>query len=173
MLEGPSGTGRSQAITAILADRTAQDRRVLFVAREGATLDVVRRRLGEVGLLPLALDPQDESARPEQVRARLRTALVSAHGYRVAALDVEATGSVPGQCAVRLHQRSAAAQGHYTAHAQRLAAGTGPNLAVPPAGLDDTDVAPGDPRPLAVTARRAVAAAVPLLASLPSDGLPP
>ena len=77
VLEGPPGTGKSQTITAILADQMAQGRRVLFVAEKGAALDVVRNRLGEVGLLPFALDLHDEGARPTEVRARLRTALAA------------------------------------------------------------------------------------------------
>ncbi|MEP6651004.1 MAG: DUF4011 domain-containing protein [Lapillicoccus sp.] len=99
VLEGPPGTGKSQTITAILADQMAQGRRVLFVAEKGTALDVVRNRLGEVGLLPFALDLHDEGARPTEVRARLRTALQhraqpDTDGYRMAASDVSTSGSV-------------------------------------------------------------------------------
>lgn len=73
VLEGPPGTGKSQT-TNILADQVARGRRVLFVAEKGAALDVVRRRLAEVGLAPFALDLH-EHATPAQVRERLRLAI--------------------------------------------------------------------------------------------------
>ncbi|GAA1899540.1 DUF3320 domain-containing protein [Lapillicoccus jejuensis] len=160
VLEGPPGTGKSQTITAILADQLRLGRRVLFVAEKGAALDVVRRRLGEVGLLPFALDLHDESARPAEVRARLRSALAQVarpdeDGYRVAAGEVAGTTSTLADYARRLHEPNATGVGLYAAHQQRLARGVGPVLTVPESAVTgplDTDAV-----------RRAVVAAVPLL----------
>ena len=139
VLEGPPGTGKSQTITAILADQMAQGRRVLFVAEKGAALDVVRNRLGEVGLLPFALDLHDEGARPTEVRARLRTALQhraqpDTDGYRMAASDVSTSGSVLEAYASRLHQRNGAGLSLYTARGQQLARGLGSRAAGPGGG---------------------------------------
>ena len=148
VLEGPPGTGKSQTITAILADQMAQGRRVLFVAEKGAALDVVRNRLGEVGLLPFALDLHDEGARPTEVRARLRTALQhraqpDTDGYRMAASDVSTSGSVLEAYASRLHQRNGAGLSLYTARGQQLARGSGAVLPVPEAAVVDGAVVVG------------------------------
>ncbi|HET9944187.1 MAG TPA: DUF4011 domain-containing protein, partial [Actinomycetes bacterium] len=164
VLEGPPGTGKSQTITAILADQMAQGRRVLFVAEKGAALDVVRNRLGEVGLLPFALDLHDEGARPTEVRARLRTALQhraqpDTDGYRMAASDVSTAGSVLEAYASRLHDRNGAGLSLYTAHGQQLARGAGSTLPVPESAVADGSV-------VAEVVRAAVAAAVPALAAL-------
>ncbi len=171
VLEGPPGTGKSQTITGIIADQMAQGRRVLFVAEKGAALDVVRNRLGEVGLLPFALDLHDEGARPVEVRARLRTALAhhalpDADGYRVAAQDVASSGKVLEAYAGRLHARNPAGLSLYTARGQQLARGSGPQLTVPESAV----VTPGTSVDLA---RRAVADAIPLLTTLVRSATPP
>jgi hypothetical protein len=44
VLEGPSGTGKSQTITNLLATALAEGKKVLFVAEKQAALDVVKRR---------------------------------------------------------------------------------------------------------------------------------
>jgi hypothetical protein len=170
VLEGPPGTGKSQTITAILADQMAQGRRVLFVAEKGAALDVVRNRLGEVGLLPFALDLHDEGARPTEVRARLRSALQhraqpDTDGYRMAASDVSTAGSVLEAYAARLHDRNGAGLSLYTAHGQQLARGGGAVLPVPEVAVADGSVT-------AEVARRAVAGAVPALSALPRSESP-
>jgi len=171
VLEGPPGTGKSQTITGIIADQMAQGRRVLFVAEKGAALDVVRNRLGEVGLLPFALDLHDEGARPVEVRARLRTALAhhalpDADGYRVAAQDVASSGKVLEAYAGRLHARNPAGLSLYTARGQQLARGSGPQLTVPESAV----VTPGTSVDLA---RRALADAIPLLTTLVRSATPP
>ena len=136
VLEGPPGTGKSQTITNILADQVARGRRVLFVAEKGAALDIVRRRLAEVGLAPFALDLHDEHATPAQVRERLRTAI--AHlprpdeaGYRAAAADVGSSAATLASYAARLHSPNAAGLSAYSAHTQLLAQGPGPQAPVP------------------------------------------
>ncbi len=142
VLEGPPGTGKSQTITNILADQMAQGRRVLFVAEKGAALDVVRHRLGEIGLLPYALDLHDHNARPAEVRARIRTALAQhvrpdLDGYRAALGEVEGSSSALRGYAERLHQPNRAGLSLWSARATALARGTGPSLTVPPAVLSE------------------------------------
>lgn len=180
VLEGPPGTGKSQTITNILADQVARGRRVLFVAEKGAALDVVRRRLAEVGLAPFALDLHDEHATPAQVRERLRLAI--AHlprpdqaGFQAAATDVSSCAATLAAYAARLHCPGGAGLSAFSAHAQLLALGPGPTAPVapysvrvrsdPPTGYDI-----GDP-PLEIDAcRRAVAAATGPLAGLGKAG---
>lgn len=50
VLIGPPGTGKSQTIVNMIAQFIAQQKRVLFVSEKIAALDVVYRRLKEVGL---------------------------------------------------------------------------------------------------------------------------
>lgn len=50
VIQGPPGTGKSQTITNIIAEAIALDKKVLFVSEKMAALEVVKRRLDEVGL---------------------------------------------------------------------------------------------------------------------------
>jgi len=50
VIEGPPGTGKSQTITNLIAAVLAKGKTVLFVAEKLAALEVVRRRLDDVGL---------------------------------------------------------------------------------------------------------------------------
>ena len=50
VIQGPPGTGKSQTITNIIADAVARGKRVLFVSEKMAALEVVKRRLDNVGL---------------------------------------------------------------------------------------------------------------------------
>ena len=50
VIEGPPGTGKSQTITNIIADAISHGRKVLFVSEKMAALEVVKRRLDEIGL---------------------------------------------------------------------------------------------------------------------------
>ncbi len=164
VLEGPPGTGKSQTITNILVDQMVQGRRVLFVAEKGAALDVVRKRLGEVGMLPYTLDLHDHNARPATVKAGLKAALAQqaqpdADGYRVAGQDVGAATALLVGYRDRLHQANAAGLSLWSAHAQELARGDGPTLPVSTSAVVREGFDAGE-------LRRAVAAAVAPLAEL-------
>ena len=50
VIEGPPGTGKSQTISNIIADAISHNRTVLFVSEKMAALEVVKRRLDEIGL---------------------------------------------------------------------------------------------------------------------------
>ena len=50
VLHGPPGTGKSQTITNIIANAVASGKRVLFVAEKQAALQVVQKRLSEIGI---------------------------------------------------------------------------------------------------------------------------
>ena len=50
VIQGPPGTGKSQTITNIIAESIYKEKRVLFVSEKMAALEVVKRRLDQVGL---------------------------------------------------------------------------------------------------------------------------
>ena len=56
VLHGPPGTGKSQTITNIIANALEDNRRVLFVAEKRAALDVVKKRLDDIGLGEFCLE---------------------------------------------------------------------------------------------------------------------
>lgn len=56
VLHGPPGTGKSQTITNIIANALKDGRRVLFVAEKKAALDVVKKRLNEIGVGDFCLE---------------------------------------------------------------------------------------------------------------------
>ena len=50
VLHGPPGTGKSQTITNIIANAICSGKRVLFVAEKQAALQVVKKRLSDIGI---------------------------------------------------------------------------------------------------------------------------
>ena len=50
VIQGPPGTGKSQTITNIIAESIYKGKQVLFVSEKMAALEVVKRRLDQVGL---------------------------------------------------------------------------------------------------------------------------
>jgi hypothetical protein len=75
VIHGPPGTGKSQTIANIVATLLAEGRRILFVSEKTAALDVVKRRLTEVGLGGFCLDLHSDRGRKASVYAQLRAAL--------------------------------------------------------------------------------------------------
>mgnify|MGYP002073650803 FL=1 len=73
VLIGPPGTGKSQTIANLIAQCLAKNKRVLFVAEKIAALDVVYRRLREVGLGEFCLELHSSKARKLDVLAQLKT----------------------------------------------------------------------------------------------------
>lgn len=72
VLIGPPGTGKSQTIANLIAQCLAEDKRVLFVAEKIAALDVVSRRLREVGLGEFCLELHSNKTRKLDVLAQLK-----------------------------------------------------------------------------------------------------
>ncbi len=62
VIQGPPGTGKSQTITNLLADAIANGKRFLFVAEKLAALDVVARKMEEVGLRDACLELHSHKA---------------------------------------------------------------------------------------------------------------
>jgi DNA polymerase IIIc chi subunit len=52
VIQGPPGTGKSQLICNLIADFTARGKKVLVVSQKRAALDVVQKRLAQVGMRP-------------------------------------------------------------------------------------------------------------------------
>jgi hypothetical protein len=75
VLQGPPGTGKSQTITNLIAHCLTVGKRVLFVAQKRAALEVVHKRLAEVGLGPFCLELHSNKTTKESFRAQLREAL--------------------------------------------------------------------------------------------------
>jgi very-short-patch-repair endonuclease len=88
VIEGPPGTGKSQTITNIIAECLALGRRVLFVAEKAAALEVVERRLRDVGLGDFVLELHSRKSRKGAVLADLQRCL-SALDPDVVAPDVD------------------------------------------------------------------------------------
>lgn len=74
VLIGPPGTGKSQTIANLIAQCLAEGKRVLFVSEKMAALDVVYRRLREVGLGEFCLELHSSKARKLDVLAQLQAA---------------------------------------------------------------------------------------------------
>ena len=75
VLEGPPGTGKSQTITNLIAHNLAKGKTVLFVSEKRAALEVVHRRLNDIGLGPFCLELHSSTAKKSEVLQQLGKAL--------------------------------------------------------------------------------------------------
>ncbi len=75
VLIGPPGTGKSQTIANLIADRIARGQKVLFVSDKMAALEVVERRLREVGLGDYCLELHSHKASKRAVVTELARCL--------------------------------------------------------------------------------------------------
>ncbi len=76
VLHGPPGTGKSQTITNIIANAVASGKRVLFVAEKQAALQVVKKRLAEIGISEFCLElASGKSAEKGEILQSIETAL--------------------------------------------------------------------------------------------------
>ena len=145
VLEGPPGTGKSQTITNLLVRAVAEGKKVLFVAEKRAALEVVQRRLEEVGLGPFALDLHDKGSRPAAMRAQIKAALQhrvssDSDGLRAATQTLESSRRTLSRYAQRLHETNGAGLSYYSARNRLLTSDeSAPTMEVPPA------IVSGDP----------------------------
>ncbi len=110
VLIGPPGTGKSQTIANLIAQSLAQGRRVLFVSEKIAALDVVYRRLREIGLGEFCLELHSSKARKLDVLAQLQSAWSSsgqadAEQWRAEADKLKGLRDALNIYVERLHQR--------------------------------------------------------------------
>ncbi|MGN9810212.1 DUF4011 domain-containing protein [Micromonospora sp. BQ11] len=136
VLEGPPGTGKSQTITNMIARAVTAGRSVLFVAEKQAALEVVKRRLKQIGLGPFALDLHGRKQSLNAIRQQLRdaldqydpggdgdwTAVETAYRTRLAPLV-----DYPAQ----VHTANGVGMSLWSAYEQVLAYGDGPVAPIP------------------------------------------
>lgn len=79
VIEGPPGTGKSQTITNLIAAALTKGKTVLFVSEKLAALEVVRRRLDDVGLGLFCLELHSHKTRKDSLLNDLATR-IKAHG---------------------------------------------------------------------------------------------
>ena len=111
VLIGPPGTGKSQTITNIIANTLAQGRTVLFVAEKRAALEVVQRRLKQVGLADFCLDLFSSKASKMTVleqlnRAQLAHEEFSQETWTGARRDIAALRAELNDYVRELHRKS-------------------------------------------------------------------
>ena len=107
VVKGPPGTGKSQTITNIIAAAVACGKKVLFVAEKMAALEVVHRRLKQVGLGPLTLELHSNKVNKRIVLEELKRTRDAQHRPQRGDLTVvQGLGDVRGALngfAQRLH----------------------------------------------------------------------
>ena len=74
VLFGPPGTGKSQTIANIITNCLAHGKTVLFVSQKTAALEVVQRRLEDIGLGNYCLEVHSTKAQKSTVLEQLTTA---------------------------------------------------------------------------------------------------
>jgi len=75
IIQGPPGTGKSQTITNLIAEAVADGKTVLFVSEKMAALEVVKRRLDQVGLGDACLELHSQKTKKRIVLDELRRCL--------------------------------------------------------------------------------------------------
>ncbi|MBQ1271170.1 MAG: DUF3320 domain-containing protein, partial [Clostridia bacterium] len=74
VLHGPPGTGKSQTITALIANALARGKSILFIAEKMAALEVVQKRLKEIGIDIFCLELHSNKSKKRDVLEQLRAA---------------------------------------------------------------------------------------------------
>ena len=107
VIQGPPGTGKSQTITNIIASAVAEGKKVLFVAEKMAALEVVHRRMSNIGLAPLCLELHSRKSNKKAVLDELKMTRESprprGHDADQAAAKLHKLRDVLNQHAVVLH----------------------------------------------------------------------
>ena len=75
VIQGPPGTGKSQTITNLIAAAVKEGKTVLFVAEKMAALEVVKRRLDNIGLGDMCLELHSNKANKRVVLQDLASTL--------------------------------------------------------------------------------------------------
>ena len=87
---GPPGTGKSQTIGNLIAHMLGKGKKVLFVSEKTAALEVVHRRLRDIGLGQFCLELHSNKAKKADVLDQLRSSWNSASGAVVGDWKAEA-----------------------------------------------------------------------------------
>lgn len=75
VLQGPPGTGKSQTITNIISEALADGKKVLFVSEKMAALQVVHKRLSQVGLAEFCLTLHSHKANKKEILKELSNSI--------------------------------------------------------------------------------------------------
>lgn len=75
VMDGPPGTGKSQTIANMIAENIASGRTVLFVSEKAAALEVVEKRLQQIGIGDYTLELHSHKATRKEVAHELARAL--------------------------------------------------------------------------------------------------
>lgn len=75
VLHGPPGTGKSQTITAMVANALTKGKTVLFVAEKMAALEVVQKRLAALGIQDFCMELHSNKATKKAVLDQLKRGL--------------------------------------------------------------------------------------------------
>lgn len=84
VLRGPPGTGKSETIVNLIADALGHGKRVLFVSEKMTALEVVEKRLTDVGLGPFCLQLHSAKADKQAVLGQLQSSLLLARSVEPA-----------------------------------------------------------------------------------------
>ncbi len=119
VLHGPPGTGKSQTITSLIANALAQGRSVLFVAEKMAALEVVQKRLENIGIGPFCLELHSNKSKKKDVLEQLRkatevTKMHTAEEYAAKAEQIAAMRAELDQYAQQLHKTQKCGSNLYT-----------------------------------------------------------
>lgn len=75
VIQGPPGTGKSQTIANAIADLLAQGKTVLFISEKMAALEVVKKRLDNVGLGDFCLELHSKKANIKELHQKIQRTL--------------------------------------------------------------------------------------------------
>lgn len=78
---GPPGTGKSQTISNLIAHMLGKGKKVLFVSEKTAALEVVHRRLKDIGLGSFCLELHSNKAKKADVLAQLNASWTQSSSY--------------------------------------------------------------------------------------------
>ena len=87
VLHGPPGTGKSQTITAMIANALAKGKKVLFVAEKMAALEVVQKRLKSLGIQDFCLELHSNKSTKKAVLDQLKHSLELVVGEKKPSYD--------------------------------------------------------------------------------------
>lgn len=107
VIHGPPGTGKSQTIANLIAAIAAAGKRILFVAEKRAALQVVLKRLQQVGLENIAIDLHGADVSSKRVMEQVAAALNSVRE------------AVPVDCD-RMHQRYVERRDRLNCHVESM-----------------------------------------------------
>jgi hypothetical protein len=145
VLFGPPGAGKSQTIANMISNCLAHGKSVLFVSQKTAALEVVRRRLNDIGLGGYCLEVHSTKAQKSSVIEQLATAWrerggVDEESWVAANAQLKAKRDELNRLVSALHRRRGNGMSAYEAFGRVVAdRGALPDVGLTwPAGVDHT-----------------------------------